>query len=171
MELPNYLYIYLDAAPKYKFRDLQEVFDDLPKQDKMYFGFPIKATSGDNPKWEWNYNTADLLFLRLPHQPRYINMFRNEDVKTITELLCNEAPALRTVVHPKALQHLVTRGKQMSSDKTCRQYWQMQMLNLRAHINIGHIVHTERYYQERYLWKHRKHKKIDWNMFEGMSLL
>ena len=43
MEQPNYMYIDLDFAPKYKFRDLQEAFDELPKQDEMYFGFPIRS--------------------------------------------------------------------------------------------------------------------------------
>ncbi len=111
MEQPNYLYIYLDSAPKYKFRDMQEVFDELPKQNEMYFGFPIKVVPDETPVWEWNYDTVDLLFQRLPYQPRYINLFRNEDVATITERLCGEVPALRIAVHPKALQHLVTRGK------------------------------------------------------------
>ena len=170
MEQPNYMYIYLDSAPKYKFRGLQEVFDELPKQDKMYFGFPIKVAPNGTPVWEWNYNTVDLLFQRLSYQPRYLNLFRNEDVSTITERLCEEAPSLRTVVHPKALQHLVTRGKQMIIDKTDWQYWRMQMINLRANANIGHIVHTERYYQERHFHKHNKRKKIDSNTFGGVSL-
>ncbi len=171
MEQPNYLYIYLDSAPKYKFRDMQEVFDELPKQNEMYFGFPIKVVPDETPVWEWNYDTVDLLFQRLPYQPRYINLFRNEDVATITERLCGEVPALRIAVHPKALQHLVTRGKQMIADKTDWQYWRMQMINLRAHANIGHIVHTERYYRGRHLHKHRKRKKIDWSKFEGLRLL
>lgn len=171
MEQPNYMYIYLDSAPKYMFRDLHEVFDELPKQDKMYFGFPMRQTDDEYHIWEWDYDTVDLLFLRLPYQPRYLNLFRNEDVATITERLCNEAPVLRTAVHPKALQHLVTRGKQMIADRTDRQYWQMQMINLRAHANIGHIVHTERYYHGRHFHKHSKRKKIDSSIFEGIGLL
>ena len=171
MEQPNYMYIYLDSAPKYKFRDLQEVFDELPKQDKMYFGFPIRPAEDEYHIWEWDYHTVDRLFQRLPYQPRYLNLFRNEDVTTITERLCNEAPALRTAVHPKALQHLITRGKQMIVDETDWQYWQMQIINLRAHANIGHIVHTERYYQGRHFYKHSKRKKIDGSIFENISLL
>lgn len=170
MEQPNYMYIYLDSAPKYKLRDLREVFDELPKQDKLYFGFPIRPSDNEYHIWEWDYDTVDLLFQRLPYQPRYLNLFRNEDVATITERLCNEAPALRTAVHPKALQHLVTRGKQMIVDKTDWQYWQMQIINLRANINIGHTVHTERYYRGRHFRKHCKRKKIDWSKLEGMSL-
>lgn len=118
MEQPNYLYIYLDSAPKYKFRDLQEVFDELPKQNKMYFGFPIRLSDDEYHIWEWDYTTVDLLFQRLPYQPRYINLFCDENASTIIERLCKEAPALKMVVHPKALQHLVTRGKQMITDKT-----------------------------------------------------
>ena len=139
MEQLNYMYIYLDFAPKFKFRDLQELFDELPKQNEMYFGFPIKVAPDETPVWAWNYNTVDLLFQRLPYQPRYLNLFCNEDVATITERLCDEAPVLRTIVHPKALQHLVTRGKQMIADRTDWQYWRMQMINFRANVNLGTI--------------------------------
>ena len=170
MEQPNYMYIYLDSAPKYKFRDLQEVFDELPKQNEMYFGAPISPDFEFNI-WEWDYDTVDLLFQRLLYQPRYLNLFRKEDIATITERLCEEAPALRTAVHPKALQHLVTRSKQTEADKTDWQYWRMQMINLRAHTNIGYTVYTERYYQGRHFHKHCKRKKIGLSKFEGKSLL
>lgn len=168
MEQPNYMYIYLDTAPKYKFRDLQEVFDELPKQNEMYFGFPIKAVPDEIPVWEWNYNTVDLLFQRLPYQPRYINLFRNEDVAIITERLCEEAPSLRTAVHPKALQHLVTRGKQMIVDKTDWQYWRMQMINLRVNVNLGLISrHCKNYERRQHKEYEKKLKRID---TEGKSL-
>lgn len=162
MEQPNYMYIYLDSAPKYKFRDLQEVFDELPKQDKMYFGFPIRPAQDEYHIWEWDYDTVDLLFQRLPYQPRYLNLFRNEDVTTITERLCNEAPILRTAVHPKALQHLVTRGKQMIVDKTDWQYWRMQMINMRANVNFGWISrHCKSYERHQFKVFKKKWKRID----------
>ncbi len=169
MELPNYLYIYLDSAPKYKFRDLQEIFDELPKQNKMYFGFPIRLSDDEYPIWEWDYTTVDLLFQRLPYQPRYINLFRNEDVATITERLCGEVPALRTAVHPKALLHLVVRGKQMIADKTDWQYGRMQMINMRANVNLGLVSsHCKNHERRRCKDFEKKLKRID---TEGKSLL
>ena len=37
----------------------------LPKQNEMYFGFPIKVTPDETHIWEWDYYTVDLLFQRL----------------------------------------------------------------------------------------------------------